>query len=72
MLTLRSIDVDKDSQKTGLWILSYQGSAGLSKKPPIEVDAWFFKFHGSDQKDEDSHRGNFRIGKRETKKFALS
>jgi len=31
MLTLRSIDVDQDSQKTGFWILSYQGSAGLSK-----------------------------------------
>jgi len=31
MLTLRSIDVDLDSQKTGLWILSYQGSPGLNK-----------------------------------------
>ena len=68
MLTLRSIDVDQDSQKTGLWILSYQGSAGLSKKPPIEVDAWFFKFHGSAQKDEDSHRGippNWDVGNEE-------
>ncbi len=58
MLTLRSIDVDQDSQKTGLWILSYQGSEGLNKILPLKVDAWFFKFQSSDQKDEDSHRGN--------------
>ena len=68
MLTLRSIDVDQDSQNTGLWILSYQGSAGLIKKPPIEVDAWFFKFHVSDREDEDSHRlisPNWDVGNEE-------
>ena len=34
------------------------GFTRIEEKPPIEVDAWFFKFLGSDQKDEDSHRGN--------------
>ena len=34
------------------------GFTRIEEKPPIEVDAWFFKFQSSDQKDEDSHRGN--------------
>jgi hypothetical protein len=34
------------------------GFTRIEEKPPIEVDAWFSKFHGSDRKDEDSHRGN--------------
>ena len=33
------------------------GFSRIEEKPPIEIDACF-KFHGSDQKDEDSHRGN--------------
>ena len=32
------------------------GFTRIEEKPPIEVDAWFFKFHDSDRKDEDSDR----------------
>ena len=71
MLTLRSIDVDQDSQKTGLWILSYQGSAGLSKSLLLKEMPGSPSFMVQIGKMKIPLEETLQIGKRETKKFAF-
>ena len=71
MLTLRSIDVDQDSQKTGLWILSYQGSAGLSKSLLLKEMPGSSSFMVQIKKMKIPIGETLQIGIKETKKFAL-
>ena len=71
MLTLRSIDVDQDSQKTGLWILSYQGSPGLKKILLLKYMPGSSSFRVQIRKMKIPIDEYLQIGMRETKKFAF-
>ena len=71
MLTLRSIDVDQDSQKTGLWILSYQGSEGLNKILPLKEMPGSSSFMVQIKKMKIPIGETLQIGMSETKKFAF-
>ena len=71
MLTLRSIDVDQDSQKTGLWILSYQGSEGLNKILPLKEMPGSSSFMVQIKKMKIRIGETLQIGMWETKKFVF-
>ena len=71
MLTLRSIDVDQDSQKTELWILSYKCSAGLSKNLLLKEMPGSLGFLVQIRKMKIPIGETLQIGMSETKKFAF-
>ena len=71
MLTLRSIEVDQDSQKTGFWILSYQGSVGLSKSLLLKEMFGSSSFLVQIRKMKIPIGETLQIGMSETKKFAF-
>ena len=71
MLTLRSIDVDQDSQKTRLWILSYQGSVGLSKNLLLKKMPGSSSFMVQIRKMKIPIDEYLQIGMWETKKFVF-
>ena len=72
MLTLRSIDVDQDSQKIGLCILSYQGSPGLKKILLLKYMPGSSSFRVQIRKMKIPIDEYLQIGMKETKKFAVS